>query len=69
MFRVDIDRDLCSGFAACVDDAPEIFKLDDSGTATLLATETDDKRVLQAARDCPMAAITVLDAESGESVA
>lgn len=69
MFRVDIDRDLCSGFAACVDVAPEIFKLDDSGTATLLVPETDDKRALQAAADCPMAAITVLDAESGERVA
>ena len=69
MFRVDIDSDLCSGFAACVDVAPEIFKLDDSGTATLLVPETDDKRALKAAGDCPMAAITVLDAESGERVA
>ncbi len=66
MFRVEIDRDLCSGFAACVDDAPEIFKLDDSGTATVLVPETDDERALQAAADCPMAAITVFDAESGE---
>jgi ferredoxin len=69
MFRVDIDKDLCSGFAACVDDAPEIFKLDDSGTATLLVTETDDQRALKAAKDCPMAAITVFDAGSGERVA
>jgi ferredoxin len=69
MFRVDIDSDLCSGFAACVDVAPEIFKLDDSGTATLLTPETDDARVLKAAADCPMAAIAVFDAESGESVA
>jgi ferredoxin len=69
MFRVDIDRDLCSGFAACVGVAPEIFKLDDSGTATLLVPETDDKRALQAAADCPMAAIAVFDSESGEHVA
>jgi ferredoxin len=69
MFRVDIDRDLCSGFAACVDVAPEIFKLDDSGTAVLLAPETDDQLALKAAKDCPMAAITVFDAGSGERVA
>jgi ferredoxin len=69
MFRVDIDRDLCSGFASCVDDAPEIFKLDDSGTASVLVPVTDDKRALKAAADCPMAAITVFDAESGERVA
>jgi ferredoxin len=68
MFRVDIDSDLCSGFGSCVDDAPEIFRLDDSGTAALLVPETDDKRVLKAAADCPMAAIAVFDAESGELV-
>jgi len=68
MFRVEIDSDLCSGFASCVDDAPEIFKLDDSGTAIVLVPETDDERAVKAARDCPMAAISVFDAESGASV-
>ena len=68
MFRVEIDSDLCSGFASCVDDAPEVFKLDDSGKATVLIPETDDERALKAARDCPMAAISVFDAESGERV-
>jgi ferredoxin len=68
MYRAEIDRDLCSGFASCVDDAPEIFKLDDSGTATVLVPETDDERVLKAAADCPMSAISVFDIESGELV-
>jgi ferredoxin len=31
--------------------------------------ETDDERALQAAADCPMSAITVFDAGSGERVA
>jgi ferredoxin len=68
MYRAEIDSDLCSGFASCVDDAPEIFKLDDSGTATVLVPETDDERVLKAAADCPMSAISVFDTESGELV-
>ena len=68
MFRVELDSDLCSGFASCVDDAPEVFKLDDSGTAIVLVPETDDERAVKAARDCPMAAISVFDAESGASV-
>jgi len=68
MFRVEIDRDLCSGFASCVDEAPEIFKLDDSGTAIVLVPETDDERALKAAAGCPMAAIAVFDVESGELV-
>lgn len=69
MLRVEIDRELCSGFASCVDDAPEIFELDSSGKAKLLVTETDDERALEAAADCPMSAITVLDAETGDLVA
>ena len=69
MFRIEIDRELCSGFASCVQDAPEIFELDTSGTATLLVTETDDERALEAAADCPMNAIVVVDADTCETVA
>jgi ferredoxin len=69
MFRPEVDRELCSGFAACVGDAPEIFKLDDSGKATVLVDATGDRRVLDAARDCPMNAIAVFDTESGDRVA
>jgi ferredoxin len=69
MFRVEIDRDLCSGFGSCVEDAPEIFELDTSGKATLRVTESDDRRVLDAAADCPMDAIAVFDAESGDKIA
>ena len=69
MLRVEIDRELCSGFASCVEDAPEIFELDTSGKATLRVQETSDERALDAAADCPMSAITVLDADTGDLVA
>jgi ferredoxin len=69
MYRAEIDRDLCSGFASCVDDAPEIFELDDAGKAALRVAETDDERVLSAAAGCPMNAISVFDTGSGERVA
>jgi ferredoxin len=69
MFRIEIDRELCSGFASCVTDAPEIFELDSSGTAALRVAETGDERVLAAAAGCPMGAITVYDGESGDRVA
>jgi ferredoxin len=61
MFRVVVDRDLCSGFASCVDDAPGIFELDNEGKARVLVAETDDEHALKAAADCPMAAISVID--------
>lgn len=69
MFRIEIDSELCSGFGACVDDAPEIFELDSSGNAVLLVPETDDKRALKAAADCPMGAISVFDSASGDRAA
>jgi ferredoxin len=68
MYRVEIDRQLCSGFAACVDEDPDVFELDASGLATVKVSETDDPRVLKAAKACPMSAISVADAGTGESV-
>lgn len=59
MYEIVIDRSLCSGYGICTDLAPEIFQLDDSGTATLRIGESSDPAVLEAAASCPMAAITV----------
>jgi ferredoxin len=61
MYRIEIDRTLCSGFGACAELAPEIFALDGGGIASLRIGETDDTRVLEAAAACPMAAISVTE--------
>ena len=34
MYRIQIDRSLCSGFGACAELAPDIIELDASGNAT-----------------------------------
>ena len=67
-FRIRIDRSLCSGFGSCVDAAPEAIALGDDGLAVTRDGDCDD-RVLEAARGCPMGAITVFDAETQEQVA
>jgi ferredoxin len=59
LYRISIDRSLCSGFGACVDASPDVFRLDGTGTAEVLVTESDDPRVLDAADACPMGAILV----------
>ncbi len=61
MYRIVIDRSLCSGFGACAELAPEIFELDGSGTAPLRVGESDDPQVLEAAAACPMAAIRIIE--------
>ena len=59
LYRVSIDRSLCSGFGACVEASRELFELDGSGIARVTVSETDDPRVLDAADSCPMGAILV----------
>lgn len=64
MYRIEIDRNLCSGFGACADLAPDIFELDPGGTASVRVGECDEPRVLDAAAACPMAAISVIEIQA-----
>jgi ferredoxin len=61
VYRIEIDRSLCSGFGACVDEAGDVFRLE-NGVAVAVST-TADPRVLAAADACPMGAITVYEVE------
>ncbi len=61
-YSVEIDEGACAAHGDCVDQAPEVFQLDDvaqvigSGPAEML---------LAAAEACPSAAIRILDADTG----
>lgn len=60
--RIRIDRTLCVGFGDCVDEAPEVFRLDDTGVATFAGTEAlARERLLRACEACPVDALTVWD--------
>ena len=61
MYKILIDRSLCSGFGACADLAPDIFELESGGTASVRVGTTDDAAVRDAAAACPMAAITIVE--------
>jgi ferredoxin len=64
MYRIVIDRSLCSGFGSCAELAPEVFEVDGSGLASLRIGTSNDRAVLEAANACPMAAITVVEEEA-----
>jgi ferredoxin len=64
MYRIEIDRSLCSGFGACAELAPDVIGLDDDGLASVRVGSTGDPVVLDAAAGCPMAAITVYEEEA-----
>lgn len=64
MYRIEIDRTLCSGFGVCAELAPEVIELGKDGLASVRTGWTQDQAVLRAADACPMAAITVVEEEA-----
>jgi len=69
LYKVEIDRSLCSGYGICADLAPRVIELDDRAEATLRTPQTDDAAVLAAANECPMGAIRVVRTESDRQAA
>jgi ferredoxin len=60
-----IDEGACIAQGDCVDVAPQVFQLDDR--AGVIGTGPDEL-LLQAAENCPVEAITLVDADTGEQV-
>lgn len=59
---ITIDSDVCIGAGQCVLTAPGVFTQDDDGYSELLPGKEDgggDPLVREAARACPVSAITV----------
>jgi ferredoxin len=59
---ISIDKDVCIGAGQCALSAPGVFTQDDDGFSELLPGREDgggDPMVREAARACPVGAITV----------
>ncbi|MDT9695761.1 ferredoxin [Streptomyces sp. P17] len=62
--HIDIDKDVCIGAGQCALAAPGVFTQDDDGFSTLLPgheTGSGGPMLREAARACPVGAITVSD--------
>ncbi|SDP07937.1 ferredoxin [Streptomyces sp. cf386] len=62
--NIDIDHDRCIGAGQCALAAPSVFTQDDDGFSALIPGREDgagDPMVREAARACPVSAITVSD--------
>lgn len=60
---VTVDHNRCVGSTMCVQAAGAVFALDDGGQSIVLdAGATDLDTIVEAAAECPMEAITVVDA-------
>ncbi|MCU1606430.1 MAG: ferredoxin [Modestobacter sp.] len=58
------DVEACQGYGNCITGAPDAYDIDDDGKVILLKreiTEEDRPRIEEAARSCPVSALTVED--------
>jgi len=64
-----IDRSLCIGAATCIAIAPKAWALDNEAKAIILDTadQESDETLLEAAKGCPVMAITITD-ENGKQI-
>lgn len=64
MPRLTADRDACQGYGNCITSAPDVYDIDDDGKVVLLVdtiAEADRARVQDAARSCPVSALSIED--------
>jgi len=67
--RVRVDHNLCVGNAMCETFAPHVFRLNDDRQSEAVDADGDPiEQILEAAESCPMSAILVEDAETGEQL-
>lgn len=64
MYKIVIDRSLCSGFGSCAELAPEVFEVDAGGLVSLRVGTSADPSVLEAASACPMGAIQIVEEQA-----
>jgi ferredoxin len=68
-WMVAVDKGTCIGSAVCVGTAPDRFALDERQRSSPLATDiAPDEAVRDAAASCPVEAISLVDAGTGEPV-
>ncbi len=71
-YRIIFDEATCIGAGECVEANPANWSLDQSrGKAVVAKTEIDETELeanLNAARMCPVQAIKIINAETGEEV-
>jgi ferredoxin len=65
--RVWVDHQTCVGNAMCESIAPAVLRLNENRQSEVVNPEGDtEEKILEAAENCPVSAIFVEDAETGE---
>jgi ferredoxin len=65
--KVWVDHQVCVGNAMCEAVAPNVFRLDENRQSEVAdPAAASEETILEAAENCPVSAIVVEDAETGE---
>lgn len=68
-YKAEVDPDLCTAAQMCVSTAPHAFAFDEDAFVSRAGDGPfDDDDVRLAAESCPVEAITLFDAETGEQL-
>jgi len=68
-WNVVVDEDLCTGCGSCCETAPNTFRMREDQVAEVISPLGDDEEtILEAARGCPMDAISITDEDTGAQV-
>ena len=67
--KITVNPNVCVGNAMCETYATKTFALNDDRQSSVINAEGDpEELVLEAAENCPVSAITVSDADTGEQL-
>ena len=67
--KITVDTIVCVGNAMCEHYASNTFALNDDRQSMVTNEEGNtENEILEAAENCPVSAITVMDAENGETL-
>jgi ferredoxin len=67
--RVRVDHNVCVGNAMCETYAPNVFRLNENRQSEAADPAADSEaKILEAAENCPVSAISVEDADTGEQL-
>ena len=67
--RVSVDLNICVGNAMCETFAPKVFVLNEDRQSVAQDPAADTlENIMEAAENCPVSAITVINDETGETL-
>jgi len=68
-YHIVIDRDACVSDKLCIDRAPDVFEADDEDKPIVKDPNTEwPENLVWLAKNCPVEALTIIDAETGKKV-